>query len=192
MSDFQTINTWVNTHLKETVDYSTVTPLLLHDLQAMADNEDKVLSNRVFNIMSNYQRDDQLRALSSLHSRDHIANTDMYMENAFAVVILKAAPTGTDGVFVILQIVPGQYVLKTTLIADREYNLTGLTHVFLSQYISPTMKPVVMTGSNNGPCQQQIFSIKNKHDNYERMEEFEYGDNLPFKITLPNGTTVIP
>lgn len=192
MSNFSTINTWVNTNVKPATTPSDVTPEMLRELQVLADAEVPSLTERVFRTMRDYQRQDGMRALASLTTNQHNPRHDDYMLNAFAVVLLKSDPHSTDGIFVIIQIVPGYYVLKTIIRADKNYVTTGVTHTFLSVYDSPALKPYMKTGACVGTEKDAIFVNKAKADNKERLEPMQTpGTSNPFSITLPNGEIVI-
>lgn len=192
MSDFTTVKTWVDTHLRDITDYSHLTKALLLELQNLADLENVSLAKRIEHAMINFQRDDQMRVLTTITLNNYNPRLDNPIDNAFGVVILKAAPFSTDGVFILIQHVPNQYVLKTIIRVDKDYKVISVTHTFLCSYSSETIKPGVRTGTLNGQSQKEIFALKDKIDNNQIIEEVVYGTNDPFKLTLPNGETVIP
>lgn len=193
MSNFNDVSAWVDTHLATNTDTSLVTKELLLELQAMADNENESLSKRAFHALTNYHRQDGMRALSAIRTNSHNEKNDQYMDNAFSIVILKSDPHSTDGIFVIIQIVPHRYVLKTIVRANSDYVVTNITHTFFSLFESSQTKNYMVTGSNNGDCQKEIFAVKHKHDNYENIDKaLEAGGNKPFVITKPNGETYEP
>lgn len=193
MSDFTTINNWVNTNVSTTTDLESVTPALLQELQVMADEENETLAGRVFNTLQNYHRQDGMRALGAIRLNSHNPRVDDYRENAFGAVVLKADPHGTDGIFVIIQVMPERYVLKTVIRADRNYNTTSITHTYMSLFESSLTKPFMITGTHNGDSQKNIFIDKLKHDNYEKIDpQLEEGNNDVFTYQQPDGTIVTP
>lgn len=192
MSNHQTVSDWVNTNIVPATTPTDVTPEMLRELQVMADAEVESLSERVFRTMRDYQRQDGMRALATLTTNSHNPRHDDYMLNAFAVVLLKSDPHSTDGIFVIIQVVPGYYVLKTIIRANKEYIATAVTHTFFSVYDSPNLKPYMKTGACVGTEKDAIFVAKIKADNKDRLEPMlPAGTNDPFSITLPNGEIVI-
>lgn len=192
MSNFQTVSEWVNANIVPATTPTDVTPEMLRELQVMADNEVVSLSERVFRTMRDYQRQDGMRALAALTTNSYNPRHDDYMLNAFSVVVLKSDPHGTDGIFVIIQVVPGYYVLKTIIRANKDYIATAITHTYLSVYDSPNLKPYMKTGACVGTEKDNIFVNKAKVDKKERLEPMlPEGTNGTFSVTLPNGEVVI-
>lgn len=193
MSNFTTVSDWINTNTKTITEPSVLKEAKLRELQTMADNENPSLMERAFRTMRDYQAQDGMRALSAIRLNTHNPNTNNYMDNAFGIVLLKSDPHSTDGIFVVLQIVPDRYVLKTVIRATRDYVTTNVTHTFMSLFHSSLTKPFMVTGSNNGTCQQELFEHKRKHDEGENIDpQLERGSNAPFVITRPNGETYEP
>ena len=193
MSTFTQVDEWVATNLATNNDVTQIDKDTMLALQTMADNENESLANRAFNALRNYQGQDGMRALSSIITNSHNPKTDDYMANAFGIVILKADPHSTDGVFVILQLVPERYVLKTIIRVTKEYVVTTVTHTFFSVFESSLTKPFMLTGTHGGQCQLDLFEHKRKHDNGERIDpQLEAGNNNPFVIQKPNGETYEP
>lgn len=193
MSDFNTTRNWVDTNLATVTALTDVTPAMLQELQVMADEENETLSGRAFNTLKNYHRQDGMRALGSIRLNSHDPRLDEYMDNAFSIVLLKADPHGTDGIFVIVQIVPERYVLKTIIRADRDYVTTGITHTYMSLFDSSLTKPFMITGTHNGECQKNIFIDKLKHDTYKNIDpQLPAGNNDVFTYVQPDGTVVTP
>lgn len=193
MSNFTTVNNWINTHVVNISNASEITKPLLEALQLMADNEVENLRERVFRSMRDYQGQDGMRAIGSLRLNTYDPRLDNYMDNAFAVVLLKSDPHTTDGIFVVIQIVPERYVLKTIIRANKDYVATDVTHTFLSMFDSSLTKPYMLIGSNDGQCQKDIFIAKARHDTGQNIDpQLEPGTNEPFKLTLPDGTQVEP
>lgn len=193
MSKFETVSNWVETNVKPAVVALDVTKAMLLELQTIADDEVPSLTERVFRTMRDYQRQDGMRALASITTNAHNPRHDDYMLNAFAVVLLKSDPHGTDGIFVIIQVVPGYYVLKTIIRCDKNYVTISVTHTYLSLYDSPNLKPYMRTGACTGSECDAIFVDKAKVDNKERLEPMlEPGSSDPFTYTQPDGTIVTP
>lgn len=193
MSDFKQVSDWVDAHLADNGDKVTITKELLLELQAMADNENETLSKRAFNILTSYHRQDGMRALSSIRLNTHQPKAEDYRVNSFAIVLLKSDPHSTDGIFIILQVVPERYVLKTVIRCDSNYVTTSVTHTYFNLFESAVTKEYMKTGTGNGECQKDIFVQKRKHDNFEPIDpEFKPGTNEPFTITKPNGETYQP
>lgn len=193
MSNFTTVSDWINVNTRTIVDPSTLQEAQLRELQEMADNEVPSLMERAFRTMRDYQGQNGMRALSAISLNTHNPNAINYMDNAFGIVLLKSDPNSTDGIFVVLQIVPDRYVLKTVIRATRDYVTTNVTHSFLSLFDSSLTKPFMVTGSNNGTCQQELFEHKRKHDEGENIDpQLERGSNAPFIITRPDGGTYEP
>ena len=193
MSTFKTVSDWVDLNIVPATKPSDVTPLMLRELQAMADLEIPSLSERVFQNMREYQRENGMRALAALTTNAHNPRHDDYMLNAFGVVLLKADPHGTDGIFVIIQAVPGYYVLKTVIRANRDYIATGVTHTLFLSYDSPLTKQQLITGVCSGNSKDNIFILKNLVDNKQRIDPIlEPGSNDVFTYTQPDGKVITP
>lgn len=193
MSDFNTINTWVNTHLANNSNPTDITVDQLKELEAFADTENESLAKRVHQAQVNYSGTVCMQTLSSITLNNNRPYSTDYMSNAFAVVLLKPDPYSTDGLFTIVQIVPNRYVLKTIIRCDREYKTKSIVHTYFNMYKSDLTKQFVLTGTHGGAIQTRLFEHKAKHDNKERMdEEQEAGSNDAFTITQPDGTVVQP
>ena len=93
MSNFTTVNNWINTHVVNISNASEITKPLLEALQLMADNEVENLRERVFRSMRDYQGQDGMRAIGSLRLNTYDPRLDNYMDNAFAVVLLRVTHT---------------------------------------------------------------------------------------------------
>lgn len=193
MSDFNTIKEWVNTHLSTIDKSSDVTLEMLKEIEAFADNEVEALSNHVYHILSENTGKKAMLTLASVSYNNGRQYSDDYMASALAVVLVKPDPHTTDGLFVIVQIVPNRYVLKTIIRTDNKWNVRGVTHTYLNLFVSDQTKVFMKTGTRGGPQQVALFEHKAKHDNKERMDpEQEAGTTDPFTITLPDGTVVQP
>lgn len=193
MSDFNTINEWVNTHLANNDDASNISPETLKELQTFADAENESLAKRVHHMLVNYSGSVCMQSLSSITLNNNRPYSTDYMSNAFAVVLLKPDPYSTDGLFTIVQIVPNRYVLRTTIRCDNQYVTKTIVHSYLNLFESDQTKSFILTGTQGGAVQLRLFEHKAKHDNKERMdEEQQPGTNDDFTITQPDGTVVQP
>ena len=193
MSDFNTIKSWVTTHLNSDVDITTISKEDLLELQTLADNENESVSKRLYNALVTHTGIHSMRAISAIRLNSHRARTDDYMDNAFGIVLLKNVPNTTDGVFTIVQAVPDRYVLKTTIVCNSKYEVKSVTHSYLNLFVSDLTKEFMLSGTHNGSVQSKIFEHKAKHDNKQTMDEEQTpGSNDPFTITLPNGKVVEP
>lgn len=193
MSDFNTINEWVNTHLSTIDESSDITIDMLKEIEAFADEEVESLSKRVHRILIDRSGKNAMQALSTITLNNNRPYSDDYMDNALAAVLVKPDPYTTDGLFVIVQIVPNRYVLKTIIRTDNKWKVRGVTHTYLNLFTSDRTKPFMKTGTRNGPQQIAIFEHKAKHDKKERIDPpEELGNNDPFTITQPDGTVVQP
>lgn len=193
MSDFNTINEWVNTHLASNSDNANINVDMLKEIEAFADAEIEGLSKRVHQILTQYKGKQAMYALGSLSINSNRPRSDDYMDAALAAVLVKPDPYTTDGIFVIVQIVPNRYVLRTIIRTDSKWVVRGVTHTYLNLYESDLTKPFIKTGTLGGPQQVALFEHKNKHDTKQRMDpEQTPGNNDIFTITQPDGTVVQP
>ena len=193
MSNHDTVSNWVHTHLVDKNDMTHITKVNLNELEMMADAESKSLSNRAFRCILDNNGNNTLTALSTLRLNNHNPTSNNYMDNAFAVVLLKRDPYSTDGIYMLIQIVPGRYVLQTTIRCNKSYVVTGVLHTYYNQYVSDRTKSYVVRGTLNGKVEKSIFIHKNLHDAMGLMESPDtLGNNDIFTITLPNGTVVVP
>lgn len=193
MSDFNTVSHWVLQNLVGNDDNTHLVKSKLEELNVMADAEDETLAGTALRCLRDYRGNENMRALASLTLNSYNPRHDDYMLNAFGIVLVNAAPHSTDGIYTLIQIVPGRYVLKTTIRCDKDYNIFSVTHMYYNMYLSDRTKPYIVTGTLNGSVEKKIFAHKALHDAKGLMESPDVpGTNDPFSITRPDGTVAYP